>query len=48
VLISGVRHLDEERESVVGVLAERGAEGVEVELTDLGRQFGEFRVPGQL
>jgi hypothetical protein len=47
-LVSGVRHLDQKPQDVVGVLVERGVERIEVELTDLRRQFGELRVLGQL
>jgi hypothetical protein len=40
-----VRHLDQEPESVVGVVVERRLDRIKVEFTDLRRQFGELRVP---
>jgi hypothetical protein len=40
-----VRHFNQEREGVVGVLVERGRERREVEFADLRRQLGELRVP---
>jgi hypothetical protein len=43
-----VGHLDQQLEGIVRVLVEPGLERLEVKLTDLRRQLGELRVPGQL